>query len=429
MAMNDQAPESRPPRRRRRKRHIVSLIVWYFVPSLIGVGALGYVFGSYVLHVNPPVVPVEGLSMRPVLHTGDLVLLQHVDPSKLRKGDIIAVRVPPTDRSQYGLPANVVHRIVRIEHTSTGLEFITKGDANVGNDVFVTRPGNVIGELRFVVPDLGYPVLFAQSRQGEIFLGAAALVGLLYLMFGLLDERRAYVEGTMLTMQAVLEETERLELMVSEGAPTTPSIPNEPFGASAAGGVSKHGDGSIETFLVDDEGRRVGALSPPIPRRDSAQAPSSVVEARLPRQVVEALVENTERSAGMERTIGDLVSAVGEYAVHLRSHTSAVQDLARVAGHLDEVITGLAGRADEATPNAKGASAPAAWYDDPTGLDQLRWWDGQGWTELVTSKRTTGATTTSSDPEVPHGAAAAQSTGNSWDEERWAAYESWRDSR
>lgn len=115
--------------------------------------------------------------MLPTLKTGDLVFLAPADPKTLKTGDIAAVHVPSLDRTTYSLPANVVHRIVRIEHTRAGLLFITKGDNNPGNDVFKTPQGNIVGRLRYVVPGIGFAFLFIQSPQGEIFFVSVALIG------------------------------------------------------------------------------------------------------------------------------------------------------------------------------------------------------------------------------------------------------------
>lgn len=201
---------------RRLFRRAASFVLWYGVPALALVAVVAYILGATVGHANPPVVPVEGLSMRPTLQGGDLVVLKGVNPATLRKGDIIAVKVPKTARDQYSLPGEIVHRIVRIGHDSGGLFFITKGDANHGADVFQTRPGDVVGELELDLPAAGYPLLFFRSRQGEIFLGVAGLIVLCYFALGLFEERRAYVEGSVLTMQTVLREAQRDDATLHE---------------------------------------------------------------------------------------------------------------------------------------------------------------------------------------------------------------------
>jgi signal peptidase len=192
-----------------------SAVLWYVVPALALAAVVAYVLGATIGHANPPIVPVSGTSMRPTLQGGDLVVLRGVDPRALRKGDIVAVNVPKDARSQYSLPGQIVHRIVRVGHDSGGIFFITKGDANAGADVFQTRPGDVVGKLSLVLPGAGYPVLFFRSRQGEILLGVAVLVAVLYFVLGLFDERRAYLEESTVTIQKVLEETHELKRVVA----------------------------------------------------------------------------------------------------------------------------------------------------------------------------------------------------------------------
>ncbi|MHB1087993.1 MAG: signal peptidase I [Acidimicrobiales bacterium] len=197
-----------PDRPRNWWRRLGAFLVWYLLPGLIVLAALGYTYAALIWHVNPPVVAVQGTSMLPTLKTGELVFLAPPDPSTLKKGDIIAVRVSAQQRTTYDLPANVVHRIVRIEHISTGLLFITKGDNNSGNDVFTTPAANVAGRLKFVVPALGYAFLFGQSREGVIFFVAVAVIGLLYYLFGLIDDRRRVTRDTVRSMQAMLAEAQ-----------------------------------------------------------------------------------------------------------------------------------------------------------------------------------------------------------------------------
>ena len=219
MSAQDSKQTERP---RRLWRRAASFVLWYLVPVLLGIAALGYIYGALIWHVNPPVVAVQGTSMLPTLRTGDLVFLSPPDPRTLKKGDIIAVRVPAQDRSTYALPANVVHRIVRVEHSLGQLIFITKGDNNSGNDVFTSTSGDVVGRLRFVVPEAGLFFLFLKSRSGEIFFGAVALIGLLYFVLGMFDERRAHLQDAVNSVQAVLAETQKLEQVVamSQRSPT-----------------------------------------------------------------------------------------------------------------------------------------------------------------------------------------------------------------
>jgi signal peptidase I len=166
--------------------------------------------------------------MLPTLRTGDLVILRHANATTLDRGDIIALKVPLVDQKSYGLPASVVHRIIQVQHTNFGTIYITKGDHNAGPDLFHTQLNAIIGQLRGVVPGAGYPLLFVESRDGKIFLGSLVVIAMLYLLFGVIEDRRLALRSTELTVQAILSETERLERLVTAqplDAPQPPGMP------------------------------------------------------------------------------------------------------------------------------------------------------------------------------------------------------------
>lgn len=221
---------------------LAAALLWYVLPAAIVLLVAAYIGLATVGHVNPPVVPVDGVSMRPTLQAGDLVFLKSVDPKTLRKGDIVAVNVPAADRHKYHLPAHIVHRIVKVGHDAEGIVFTTKGDANSGPDVFVTHASGVIGELRWDVPGVGYPLLFVRSRQGEIFLGVAALLALLYFGLGVVEDRRIVVEGTAVTMQAVLEETQVLREAIAGARQAGEPGSGDPRVEELVGAVAEYGE-------------------------------------------------------------------------------------------------------------------------------------------------------------------------------------------
>lgn len=271
----------------------VSAVVWWVLPGLVLIAVAAYIFAATFGHANPPVVPVQGVSMRPTIQGGDLVVLQGVDSKTLRKGDIIAVAVPSDVQKQYNLPAHIVHRIFKVKHSRIdGLTFITKGDANAGPDVFTTHPNDVIGKLRYDLPAAGFPFLFFRSRQGEIFLGAAALLTLLYFGLGLMEDRRMIVEGTAMTMQNVLVETQELRDVIAAAQQT--------------------------------RGAEQRLTAP-------AEIQTLAGEVRIAR----------EQSDETARTMRELVGAIGEYGTHLRSHTAVMQNLAATTRELQLATANL----------------------------------------------------------------------------------------
>jgi len=101
-------------------------------------------FNQGVFGVRPTVV--SGVSMRPALRAGDLVLTTDVAPEKIAVGDIVRFRVGGS---------YVLHRVVEIRQAA-GLEFITRGDANNVDDP--PLPASAVeGRVVTVLPGLGWP--------------------------------------------------------------------------------------------------------------------------------------------------------------------------------------------------------------------------------------------------------------------------------
>ena len=131
---------------------LLAAVAWAAVapPSLGG----GMTFGA-----------VDGSSMEPALHAGDLVVLRP-RPS-YRAGDVVAYRGPGGRL--------IIHRVVG--ETDGGL--LVRGDANAVADGAQPRAGEVVGRLWLKVPDAGR--LVAPLRPPLFPLACAALALLLVL--------------------------------------------------------------------------------------------------------------------------------------------------------------------------------------------------------------------------------------------------------
>ena len=114
-----------PGLRRRRTRHILSVFSWSVIPALALTVIAAYFGLAVERHVYPPVVPVEGRSMNPLLHFGDLVMLERADVGQLHKGDIIAFRTTTDVQQKWNVPGSYVHRIVTVQKGAYGLQFQT----------------------------------------------------------------------------------------------------------------------------------------------------------------------------------------------------------------------------------------------------------------------------------------------------------------
>lgn len=99
-------------------------------------------------------------SMDPTYSAGDVIVVQSVSPEKIQEGDVITFEQPANRVSQ------TTHRVIDIVHRDQGLYFRTKGDANEGPDPHLVPASNVIGEVWFSIPYVGYVLFFAQTQNG-----------------------------------------------------------------------------------------------------------------------------------------------------------------------------------------------------------------------------------------------------------------------
>ena len=110
-------------------------------------------------------VRVDGWSMNPTLHNGDLVVVKR--QSSYRIGDPVAYRIP---RGEFGAGALVVHRLIG-GNGSAG--FITRGDNRNINDSWHPRTQDVVGRVRLDLPGAGNR--FAQASKPVWIGGLVAL--------------------------------------------------------------------------------------------------------------------------------------------------------------------------------------------------------------------------------------------------------------
>jgi signal peptidase I len=279
----------------------VASTAWYLLPAA-AVSIVVLYFGAAIAwHVYPPAVPVQGTSMRPLLHAGDLVFLKGVDPKTLRKGDIVAVQVPKDAQEKYQLPGSVIHRITAVKETEQGRFFATKGDSNAGADVFETSSAGVIGKMAGHISGGGYPVLFLKSQQAKVLLIVVGVILFIYLMLGWMDEGRRQDR-----------ESDELEVDLLD-----------------------------QVKDLRQELRAVGLdqrAPPPFPGEFPA-VPLPALEV-LADQVATANQRGEQTSQALDR----LAESVSEYAMHLQSHTAVMKNLAAVTADLHQVTNDLGPR-------------------------------------------------------------------------------------
>lgn len=124
----------------------------------------------HLLNTSIPFAAVTSGSMTPAIKQGDLLVVQGVNASSLKVGDIIVYC--STDPALKD--CKIVHRIIQITlENGQPVGFITKGDNNfIADNVFGFEPSygippsRVLGKVVFVVPLLGFLVIFLKQPIG-----------------------------------------------------------------------------------------------------------------------------------------------------------------------------------------------------------------------------------------------------------------------
>jgi signal peptidase len=105
---------------------------------------------------------VQSGSMEPAIPTGAIVFVDGIAPSqvdeRVTEGEVITF----TDDGRN----LVTHRVVEKHAGQKSVRFTTKGDANEDVDAEPVYRQDVVGEVMFTIPFVGYIVAFADSRLG-----------------------------------------------------------------------------------------------------------------------------------------------------------------------------------------------------------------------------------------------------------------------
>lgn len=315
------------------RRRVASALLWYALPALTVAAVLAYIGLAIAWRVNPPVVPVAGRSMRPALDPGDVVFLKGAAPGEIRRGDVIAFRVPEATRQKYGLPGTYVHRVVAIQRGAAGYQFRTRGDAVRGPDPFWVLESELVGRVVARAPGLGYPILFFRSRQGQLFAAAALLILLVYFLLGVVDRRREFASMNALALASLVGEARELRDAMLRATGMSRAPPPAPLQAGAQRLCSR-GCHALPGWAKFDPhtGER---LPPAVPEEPPAPTSAALVPYVPPPAPgidfdrLEAELHRAVRSSEqVQSTMRELAGAVAEYGEHLRSHTEVMKNLA-----------------------------------------------------------------------------------------------------
>ena len=101
-------------------------------------------------------------SMTPDIAVYDVVFVAKTNPEDIQINDVISYY---STNSFFG-STPITHRVVEKHVTNNGIVFRTKGDANPVMDNEMIDQSQVIGKVRFVIPQLGRVQFFLASRFG-----------------------------------------------------------------------------------------------------------------------------------------------------------------------------------------------------------------------------------------------------------------------
>ncbi|MDP1884281.1 MAG: signal peptidase I [Candidatus Moranbacteria bacterium] len=145
--------------------------VQYLFFGAIGIVIILLVVSAFPIPGNYKVMVVQSGSMEPAIKTGSIVATR---PGDYQVGDVISF----ADAKSAKLV--ITHRIVEIKSTGGRTSFITKGDANNGQDSSEIPQENVLGKVFFTVPYLGYVVHTAKQPYGFV---ALVVIPALWIIF------------------------------------------------------------------------------------------------------------------------------------------------------------------------------------------------------------------------------------------------------
>jgi signal peptidase I len=123
-------------------------------------------------------------SMEPEIHAGGLVVTRPAAAETIVPGDIITFHAPVTRML-------TTHRVVGVE-PGPPPSFHTRGDANEEADIVTVAAPDVVGEVCFDIPYVGYITRFVKTPLGLII--SLCLPGIVIIISEMRNIRRALAD-------------------------------------------------------------------------------------------------------------------------------------------------------------------------------------------------------------------------------------------
>lgn len=133
-------------------------ILSYILGTVVAIIALLLIASTFPIKGNYQLLIVQSGSMEPAIKTGSIVIVKPM--AEYQVGDIITFG----SVSKTKIPTT--HRVVDISWQNGKPTYVTKGDANEGEDAQKVLARQVIGKVFFSIPFLGYALSVAKKPAG-----------------------------------------------------------------------------------------------------------------------------------------------------------------------------------------------------------------------------------------------------------------------
>ncbi len=163
------------------------------------------------------------------IEVGDLIFAKKTDTADIKVGDVISFM---ENKSV------VTHRVIGIKNEDGSRAFLTKGDANNGEDTDPVAESSVVGVFKTRVPMLGDFIYFLQKPVGmAIFIGVPVLA---FIIFDIIrrsrsgkkdDDKKEELEKELERLRALAKEQE--ERLKAEAANKPSSASSNETGSGA----------------------------------------------------------------------------------------------------------------------------------------------------------------------------------------------------
>lgn len=128
-----------------------------------------------------PLIVLSG-SMEPTILTGDLILVKEADAEDIAQNDIIAFR------NDANTETVVTHRVTEVLTENSEVSFLTKGDANTGDDASQVKAEELEGKYLGRVGGLGRFAIFLQTPIGMLIFVVTPLC--LFILYDMVVRKR-----------------------------------------------------------------------------------------------------------------------------------------------------------------------------------------------------------------------------------------------